>query len=305
MLARLLRWLLLAQVLTGALLGGLVGYASGFASSATLGLMLGLGLMLPLLTNALTVTSTLLKSRPVGSGAAWWRAASGELAAALRVFVLRQPWTLAPPQVQPGLGQQPGIPVLLVHGYICNHRVWDQMAAALRARGHTVLAINLEPLFCSIDRYAPLVEQGVNQLCAQSGAQQVALVGHSMGGLALRAWLRTHGSSRAARVITLGTPHAGTRIAPHAPSANGQQMVWQSRWLHDLAASESPATRALLRIALTPQDNIVYPQREQVLPGAPVTVFDGLGHLQLCLAPPVIAWIIAELAELAELTTTP
>ena len=305
MLARLLRWLLLAQVLTGALLGGLVGYASGFASSATLGLMLGLGLMLPLLTNALTVTSTLLKSRPVGSGAAWWRAASGELAAALRVFVLRQPWTLAPPQVQPGLGQQPGIPVLLVHGYICNHRVWDQMAAALRARGHTVLAINLEPLFCSIDRYAPLVEQGVNQLCAQSGAQQVALVGHSMGGLALRAWLRTHGSSRAARVITLGTPHAGTRIAPHAPSANGQQMVWQSRWLHDLAASESPATRALLRIALTPQDNIVYPQREQVLPGAPVTVLDGLGHLQLCLAPPVIAWIIAELAELAELTTTP
>jgi triacylglycerol lipase len=302
MLARLLRWLLLAQVLTGALLGGLVGYASGFASSATLGLMLGLGLMLPLLTNALTVTSSLLKSRPAGSGAAWWRACAGELAAALRVFVLRQPWTLAPPQVQAGLGQQPGIPVLLVHGYICNHRVWDQMAAALRARGHTVLAINLEPLFCSIDRYAPLVEQGVNQLCAQSGAQQVALVGHSMGGLALRAWLRTYGSSRAARVVTLGTPHAGTRIAPHAPSANGQQMVWQSRWLHDLAASESPATRALLRIALTPQDNIVFPQREQVLPGAPVTVFDGLGHLQLCLAPAVIAWIIAELAEL---TTAP
>lgn len=302
MLARLLRWLLLAQVLTGALLGGLVGYASGFASSATLGVMLGLGLMLPLLTNALTVTSSLLKSRPAGSGAAWWRACAGELAAALRVFVLRQPWTLAPPQVQAGLGQQPGIPVLLVHGYICNHRVWDQMAAALRARGHTVLAINLEPLFCSIDRYAPLVEQGVNQLCAQSGAQQVALVGHSMGGLALRAWLRTYGSSRAARVVTLGTPHAGTRIAPHAPSANGQQMVWQSRWLQDLAASESPATRALLRIALTPQDNILFPQREQVLPGAPVTVFDGLGHLQLCLAPAVIAWIIAELAEL---TTAP
>jgi hypothetical protein len=305
MLARLLRWLLLAQVLTGALLGGLIGYATDLASPTALMLTLGLGLLVPLLTSAATVANSLLKSRPAGSGGAWWRAGAGELAAALRVFVLRQPWTLAPPRLQPGLGQQPGIPVLLVHGYICNHRVWDQMAAALRARGHSVLAINLEPLFCSIDRYAPLVEQGVNQLCAQSGAQQVALVGHSMGGLALRAWLRTHGSSRAARVITLGTPHAGTRIAPHAPSANGQQMVWHSRWLQDLAASESPATRALLRIALTPQDNIVYPQREQVLPGAPVTVFDGLGHLQLCLAPAVIAWVLAELAELAELTTTP
>jgi hypothetical protein len=299
MLARLLRWLLLAQILTGALLGWLVGYASGFASPATLMLALGLGLLLPLLTSAVTVANSLLKSRPAGSGAAWWQAATGELAAALRVFVLRQPWTLAQPQLQPGLGQSPGIPVLLVHGYICNHRVWDDLAAALRARGHTVLAINLEPLFCSIDRYAPLVEQGVNQLCQQTGAPQVALVGHSMGGLALRAWLRAHGSQRAARVITLGTPHAGTRIAPHAPTANGQQMVWHSRWLQELAASESPATRALLRIGLTPQDNIVYPQREQVLPGVPVTLFDGLGHLQLCLAPVVIHWVLAELADLA------
>ena len=299
MLARLLRWLLLAQILTGALLGWLVGYASGFASPTTLMLTLGLGLLLPLLASAVTVANSLLKSRPAGSGAAWWQAATGELAAALRVFVLRQPWTLAPPQLQPGLGQPPGIPVLLVHGYICNHRVWDDLAAALRARGHTVLAINLEPLFCSIDRYAPLVEQGVNQLCQQTGAPQVALVGHSMGGLALRAWLRAHGSQRAARVITLGTPHAGTRIAPHAPTANGQQMVWHSRWLQELAASESPATRALLRIGLTPQDNIVYPQREQVLPGVPVTLFDGLGHLQLCLAPVVIHWVLAELADLA------
>ena len=115
MLARLLRWLLLAQVLSGALLGWLVGSASGFASHATLVLALGLALLLPLLISAVTVASSLLKSRPAGSGAAWWRAGAGELTAALRVFVLRQPWALAPPQLQPGLGQSPGIPVLLVH----------------------------------------------------------------------------------------------------------------------------------------------------------------------------------------------
>ena len=40
--------------------------------------------------------------------------------------------------------------------------------------------------------------------------------------------------------------------------------------------SPTGAARALLRIALTSQDNIVYPQREQVLPGVPVTVFDEL-----------------------------
>ena len=82
--------------------------------------------------------------------------------------------------------------------------------------------------------------------------------------------------------------------AVHGVTGAGYYTVLElHRWLQDLAASESPATRALLRIALTPQDNIVYPQREQVLPGAPVTVFDGLGHLQLCLAPAVIAWVLA------------
>ena len=75
--------------------------------------------------------------------------------------------------------------------------------------------------------------------------------------------------------------------------------------LRELCMPVGLSDQDLLRIALTPQDNIVYPQREQVLPGAPVTVFDGLGHLQLCLAPAVIAWVLAELAELAELTTTP
>jgi hypothetical protein len=52
-----------------------------------------------------------------------------------------------------------------------------------------------------------------------------------------------------------------------------------------------------MRIALTPQDNIVYPQREQVLEGVPVTVFDGLGHLELCLHSTVIAWVLRQLAE--------
>ena len=72
-------------------------------------------------------------------------------------------------------------------------------------------------------------------------------------------------------------------------------MVWRNAWLQELEKSESPQTRALMRIALTPQDHIVYPQREQVLPGVPVTVFDGLGHLELCRNRAVIAWVLQQL----------
>jgi triacylglycerol lipase len=73
-------------------------------------------------------------------------------------------------------------------------------------------------------------------------------------------------------------------------------MAWNSPWLQDLAASESDATRGLFRIALSPQDNIVFAQRAQTLPGVVPVVFEGLGHLQLCSDARVRHWLCAELA---------
>jgi hypothetical protein len=63
-----------------------------------------------------------------------------------------------------------------------------------------------------------------------------------------------------------------------------------------LAASETDATRSLFRIALTAQDNIVFPQRAQTLDGVIPVVFEGLGHLQLCTSAAVRAWVCRELA---------
>jgi pimeloyl-ACP methyl ester carboxylesterase len=185
-----------------------------------------------------------------------------------------------------------------VHGYICNHRVWDDMAQTLRQAGHPVLAIDLEPLFTSIDDYAAVIERAVSTLLTQTGSFKLALVGHSMGGLAIRAWLRTSNASRQAqvtRIITLGTPHLGTQIVSASATHNGTQMLWHSPWLAELAHSETMTQRALMRIALTRQDHVVYPQREQVLEGAQVTEFEGLGHLELCLAPQVIDWVCQQL----------
>jgi triacylglycerol lipase len=185
-----------------------------------------------------------------------------------------------------------------VHGYLCNHRIWDEIAADLRARGHTVYAVNLEPLFTSIDKYAPIVEASVQALLQHTGQKQVALVGHSMGGLVIRAWMRLHGTSRVARVLTLGTPHAGTRLAKGSPAPNAKQMSWKSDWLAALAASEDESTRSLIRIAITPQDNIVCPQRAQVLEGITPTVFEGIGHVQMCTDPAVKDWVCRQVGEL-------
>ena len=317
MLARLLRGLYLFQVITGALLGGVLAVhwaQQGHGAAALLAVPIGT-VLLPLTLQWVIIASTMLMARAGASNNAgsssgvWFQAFWGEFRAALTVFVMRQPWAGGKPGVQmplPNAAQRTmQVPVLLVHGYVCNHRVWDDVALALRRAGHPVLAIDLEPLFTSIDNYADLIEHAVLELIERSGATQVALMGHSMGGLVIRAWLRACGTARVAKVITLGTPHQGTRLAGVLTTSNGAQMAWKSPWIKALEHEETAAARALMHIALTAQDNVCYPQREQVLPGVVVTEFKGQGHLEMCLDQGAINWMLQQLALPACANTEP
>lgn len=253
-------------------------------------------LSLPLLILSVWIAKLTLHSRPPGVGGwAWWRAIAGESWAIYRLFVGSMPWVRSASQLLTPNAAASRVPVLLIHGYCCNHGVWRDVAARLQALGHTVLAINLEPLFCSIDDYAPQVEEAVAQLRAQTGQQRIALVGHSMGGLVIRAWMRAYGDAQVAVAVTLGSPHQGTQITPHAKLPNARQMVWANDWLQALQESESPQRRALLRVALTEQDAIVFPQGAQTLPGVDAQVFSGIGHLQLCTDARVFNWLAAQL----------
>lgn len=291
MLAHLLRRLILVQLVVGAALGFLLfQFAHTTPWSA-----LVCALATPIFSAFMVCAITGLRSRPKEPVMTWLRAMAGEFWATILIFLLRQPWSSQGPGILPATGTGSQVPVVLVHGYLCNHRVWDTVASGLRARGHTVLPLNLEPLFTSIDKYARTIEVAVMELCQHTGSSQIALVGHSMGGLAIRAWMRASGVQRVARVLTLGTPHVGTQIAPSTRSHNGIQMGWQSTWLAELAASETDDVRSRIRIAITPQDNIVYPQRSQVLTGVEPTVFEGIGHLQMCLDGAVLNWMNTQL----------
>lgn len=254
------------------------------------------GFTFPAIVLLLWTAKVTLHARPRGAGGwVWWRAIAGETWAIYRLLIGSLPWVRSAPQLSTPDTPTTQVPVLLIHGYCCNLGVWCDVVPRLRALGHSVLAINLEPMFCSIDDYASQVEQAVAQLRAHTGQTRVALVGHSMGGLVIRAWMRAHGNGQAAVVVTLGSPHQGTQITPHAKITNARQMVWGSDWLQALQAGESAERRALLRVALTAQDAIVFPQTAQTLPDVPTQVFEGIGHLQLCTDRAVFTWLAAQL----------
>ena len=305
MLARLLRYTLLIQIITGALIGtwGAVYLAPKWGAAALALIVLG-GIGWVMFWQGVIIGLSMWLSRPPGPLRPWLKALWGEYWAALLIFYLRMPWTTSNPGVllptghreqgQTTLPAQP-MPVLLVHGFLSNHRVWDTVARALHQAGHPVLALDLEPPFTSIDDFAPLIERAVAHLRAETGAAQVVLVGHSMGGLVIRAWLRKFGSQQAAKIITLGTPHLGTRATQWLSTPNGAQMKWRSAWSEELARSETPDKRQLMHLAITLHDNIVHPQRAQLLDGAAVTEFSGIGHLQMCLNDGVIRWLLRQI----------
>jgi pimeloyl-ACP methyl ester carboxylesterase len=91
------------------------------------------------------------------------------------------------PRARPRTRIHPGSstpPVLLLHGYGCNSGYWAYLTARLDAAGISHATLDLEPLTGDIDGFADAIEEGATRLLRAAGAQQVIVVGHSMGGLA-------------------------------------------------------------------------------------------------------------------------
>jgi len=195
------------------------------------------------------------------------------------------------------------VPVLLIHGYGCNSGYWNYLVPRLERNHISYASIDLEPVGGAIDGYVPLVQRAIEDLCAATGAAQVAIVAHSMGGLVARAWMRDHGSTRVARLVTLGTPHHGTGLANFGLGANAAQMRRvrgaACDWLCRLAESEDPARRALVTSIFTHHDNIVSPQTSSVLEGARNLALGGVGHVALGCNGRVLDLVMEELGALA------
>jgi triacylglycerol esterase/lipase EstA (alpha/beta hydrolase family) len=157
----------------------------------------------------------------------------------------------------------------------------------LRRRGHAVHTVTLEPIHGPIDGYVAVLAERVAALSA--GGRRVSIIGHSMGGLVARAYLRRHGGAGIGAVVTLGTPHHGTALAPLAFGRNAFEMRRTSAWLAALEAAEAGAWPVPVTSVYTCHDNIVAPQRSSELAGAVNVPLGGMGHMTLLFSPRVAA----------------
>lgn len=225
---------------------------------------------------------------------AWW----GEIWTGLQTFCWRQPFRSGrwPDRLPPSMPEGRRA-LLLVHGFVCNRGLWNPWLERLAATDTAYLAVDLEPVFGSIDHYVDRIDEAVRRLEAiGGGATKPVIVAHSMGGLAVRAWLRARGGAdRVHSIVTIGTPHRGTWLARLAFAPNARQMRPRNPWLEALAAAETPQRRALFTCFFSHCDNIVFPASMAMLPGADNRHIEGIAHVDLAFHDLVMREVLSRL----------
>ncbi|MEV8448012.1 alpha/beta fold hydrolase [Streptomyces parvus] len=108
-------------------------------------------------------------------------------------------------------------PVVLLHGFIDNRSAFVVLRRTLARHGRRPESLNYSPLTRDVRTAAGLLGRHVEEICARTGHSRVDIVGHSLGGLIARYYVQRLGGDRRVRtLVTLGTPHGGTAVAPGA-----------------------------------------------------------------------------------------
>ncbi len=200
-------------------------------------------------------------------------------------------WLMPDPPPAPA-----ALPVLLLHGVLCNAGVWQPMRKYLAARGiGPIYALSYGPPLASIEHFADQAAHKIDAMLAATGARQVLIVGHSMGGLVARAYLRAYGGAKVRRVITLGTPHRGSVHAYVFPGTALTQLRPGTAWLEGLGATPTEGDAPQIVSLWSWHDSMVAPQTSSILEEAENIALTGIGHNALLSDRVVFARVAAEI----------
>ena len=169
-------------------------------------------------------------------------------------------------------------PLLLVHGVGCNAGVWAGMRRYLEREGlGPVYAISYGPPLASIEVFAEQLASRIAEVRRATGAKSVILVCHSMGGLVARAYLRRYGTADVTKLITIGTPHRGSRLAWMMFGTALTQMRPSSPFLAELNGASGAYGIPVVSL-WSWHDSMVAPQVSSRLDGAENIVVSGVAH---------------------------
>ncbi|MER5948810.1 alpha/beta fold hydrolase [Streptomyces sp. NPDC001904] len=188
-------------------------------------------------------------------------------------------------------------PVLLLHGFIDNRSVFVLLRRALAQHGgQPVESLNYSPLTCDIRAAATLLARHVTQLRERTGQQRIDIVGHSLGGLIARYYVqRLGGDAHVRTLVTLGTPHAGTRVVPLADAHPIVRQMRPGSSVIEELKEPAPGCRTRFVSFWSDLDHLMVPLETACVDHPDLLVQNvrvtGIGHLALPVHPAVAAGV--------------
>src|SRR5579875_751799 len=196
-----------------------------------------------------------------------------------------------------------GTPILMIHGLIDNRSIFTLLRRHLRRRGFgRVWTTNYQVWTSDVRVAARRLATTVEAICEETGYERIHVVGHSMGGLVARYYVqRLGGDDRVHTLVTLGTPHQGTRAARLLPRGVCRQLTPSSQVVDELA-EPAPGCRTRFVSFWSDLDALMSPKRvariEHPDLNARNILVRGVGHMSLPIDRRIVREIAATLAHL-------
>jgi triacylglycerol lipase len=204
-------------------------------------------------------------------------------------------------------------PVVLVPGTYALTS-WGTIGPALAQSGYCVFTLSYGNAgTADIVGSAHQLAHFVDRLLSRTGAHQVAIVGHSEGGMMPRYYIKfLGGASKVSALVGLAPSNHGTENplalvgAMNGCTACGQQLAWGSAFLQNLNAGDETPPPVNYTTIETKYDQVVIPYTSAFLDGPSARVTDItlqdkcpadiVGHLGLTTDPVALQWVQNALA---------
>ncbi|MHC1745441.1 MAG: esterase/lipase family protein [Syntrophobacteraceae bacterium] len=150
-------------------------------------------------------------------------------------------------------------PVLLVHGLYHNPGAWLLYQRWLRRGGYRcVETFSYSSWGCTFDDLTLNLSRAIEELRSEAG-KPVVVIGHSLGGLLGRVCAQQpENRNRIAALVTLGSPHRGSKLAALAFGKLGRSLLFGGELIDRVERGSLPASLPRLAV-VSPVDNMVLP----------------------------------------------
>lgn len=176
-------------------------------------------------------------------------------------------------------------PILFVHGWNSSGSIWNTMISRFQADGWTAAQTNNWSYNTAQSNVttAGQVNTKVDQIRAATGAAQVDIISHSMGGLSTRYYLKNlGGTAEVDEWVSLGGPNHGTTTANLCFwNTSCFEMRPNSTFLNALNSGDETPGAVTYGTWWSPCDSVINPDSSVSLVGATNTQTACLGHSDL------------------------